>query len=125
MEHVDLSYLFKIADGNHQFVNEVINSFIELTPRYVQEVRHQCEAKNWLGLQASAHRFKSAVKYFGLNEMAQIIETIEENATETADRQNLLELIASMNANYTAAINELKSKLNNFDLQQQHYEHEA
>jgi len=120
MEHVDLSYLIKLAEGNKQFVNEVINSFIELTPRYVQEVRHQCEAKNWPGLQASAHRFKSAVKYFGLNETAQIIETIEANATEPADRQNLLELIASMNANYEVALNELKNILNNFDLQPQH-----
>jgi HPt (histidine-containing phosphotransfer) domain-containing protein len=120
MEHVDLSYLVKIAGGNHQFVSAVINSFIEITPLYVQDVRHQCETKNWPGLQASAHRFKSAVKYLGMNKMAQIIETIEANATEAADQSRLLELIAAVNANYLAVITELKHILNNFDLQPQH-----
>jgi HPt (histidine-containing phosphotransfer) domain-containing protein len=116
MEHVDLSYLFKIAGGNHQFVNAVINSFIEITPLYVQDVRRHYEMKNWRGLQASAHRFKSAIKYMGMNEMTRIIETIEENATEAADQRRLLELIAAINANYEAALSELKSMLNNFDL---------
>lgn len=120
MEHVDLSYLLKIADGNHQFVNAVISSFIEITPLYVQDVRHQCETKNWPGLQASAHRLKSAIKYLGMNEMARIIETIEANATEAADQRRLLELIVAINANYQAAITELKNILYNFDLQPQH-----
>lgn len=120
MEHVDLSYLLKIAGGNRQFVNAVVSSFIEITPQYIQDVRRQFETRNWPGLQASAHRFKSAIKYLGMNEMTRIIETIEENATETADQRRLLELIAAINAKYEAALDELKSLLNNFTVQSQH-----
>ncbi len=111
MERVDLSYLVRLAGGNDQFVNEMIISFIEITPSYVHEVRHQCDEKNWPGLQASAHRFKSAVKYLGLNEMAQIVEAIEESAVEPADSRHLSELMAALNVIYDASVNELKSKL--------------
>lgn len=110
MQHVDLSYLIRLAGGNNQFVNEFIDCFLDTTPSYVQEVRHQCAQKNWPGLQASAHRFKTAVRYLGLSKLAHIIETIEERAAQKVNKENLFELVAAMNAIYDASVRELKSR---------------
>src|SRR5574341_937558 len=104
MEHVDLSYLVRLARGNNQFIHELIGCFLETTPSYLQETRHQYDVKNWPGLRASAPGFKTAVRYLGLSKLAQIIETIDENAAKQATIENLFELITAMNAISDASV---------------------
>ncbi len=115
MNYIDLSYVREVADGDDQFVAELIHSFILSTPSYYEEVRHRVLEKDRQELQAAAHRLKSAALNFGLTELVRMIKAIEEKAASEADWESLPPLLSKMSLVLEASLTELKNELEKFN----------
>ena len=86
------------------FINELIDTFLEDAPKLVDELKSSLEANNADSFRRAAHSMKSNAATFGANELAMLAKELEmlgkgNKLHETGDRlQALEEAFASVRA---------------------------
>ncbi|MGV8137432.1 MAG: Hpt domain-containing protein [Mangrovibacterium sp.] len=65
----DLSYLKEIAGGETAVIKEFIELFLEQISEFKNEMQMHLQNKQWEALGKTAHKAKSSVMTFGLNEL--------------------------------------------------------
>ncbi|MFY0674935.1 MAG: Hpt domain-containing protein [Bacteroidia bacterium] len=65
MSEFDLSYLNEISGGDEDFIKEMIETFLEETPKDLADVKTHLANENWEELGKTAHKMKSSIKMFG------------------------------------------------------------
>ena len=78
------------------FINELIDTFLDDAPKLIDELRSSLEANNADSFRRAAHSMKSNAATFGANELAMLAKELEmlgkENKLqETGDRLKALE----------------------------------
>ena len=76
---VDLTYLQDLADGDENFVNEVITMFLNDAPDVLKQVMLYPQTENYQLLKTSVHKLKSSLRMLGnesISDIAQDIETL-------------------------------------------------
>lgn len=71
-------------DNDMQQVKEMLILFLDNIPADLTELTIFCRKHDFINIQKSAHRMKSSVKYFGLNEVSEILEQMERMAGNNA-----------------------------------------
>lgn len=74
-----------LSDGDEEFVNSVIAVFIEETPEDVTNLKKSIEEKEFLRIYQNAHKIKSNVDLFGMDEAKGLILSIEAEAQNNKD----------------------------------------
>lgn len=82
LEDIDLSYLKKVSGGNQEFINEMINTFLDAIPKSLDEIRGNVTSKDWQGLAKAVHKIKPSLTMMGLAKSRDLAATIEESAKE-------------------------------------------
>lgn len=82
LEDIDLSYLKKVSGGNQEFINEMINTFLDAIPKALDEIRGNVTSKDWQGLAKAVHKIKPSLTMMGLAKSRDLGATIEESAKE-------------------------------------------
>ena len=62
MANVDLSYLNEISGGDKEFIDEMINTFLEETPKDLAAIKEHSDSSNWTEVGKTAHKLKSSIK---------------------------------------------------------------
>ena len=75
---VDLSYLRSISDNQQTFINQMIQSFLDLAPAYINEMKKASENENYSDLALSTHKLKPSATYMGIANLLEVMEQIEE-----------------------------------------------
>ncbi len=78
----DLSTLREI--DNKDYMNEVLDIFLTSTPDLLQELKANIYSQRWEAACQTAHRLKSSVGLFKMQELLEIITRIETNARDKA-----------------------------------------
>jgi len=65
MASIDLTYLNEISGGDKEFIAEMIETFLEETPKDIAELEKLLATENWAGIGLVAHKLKSSIKMFG------------------------------------------------------------
>jgi len=71
-------------DNDMQQVKEMLILFLDNIPADLTELTAFCRKHDFTNIQKSAHRMKSSVKFFGLNEVSEILEQMERMAGDNA-----------------------------------------
>ncbi len=106
----NLEYLRKISDNNHNFIVDMISSFIEQTPRDILKIRQAAEDKNWEEVANIAHKIKPSITFMGIDSLKGCISDIQELA-RIEKTENLPQLIDELDMVTKSAFNELKREL--------------
>ena len=91
----DLAYLRSISDNNHEFLQEMLQTFMESIPPVLREMEAAMSEENWKNLSRLAHQIKPSFSLMGMNTLRKSVLYIEQNGEQQA---NLAELINTTKA---------------------------
>ena len=89
----DLSLIIQMSRGNKDFLNKIILVFIEQTPVAVKQIIAAWEAKDFETIKRVAHKIKTNLDNFGIDELKPLIRSIESLADEGLATHELEEKI--------------------------------
>jgi HPt (histidine-containing phosphotransfer) domain-containing protein len=109
---IDLSYLVALCDGDNDFMNTIITSFIEEMPETLRLIQQKMQEGDWEMVGQLAHKIKPSVQFVGMNNTVEKTKTIEvacRNLDICPDR--LGGLVRDVTQETTTAIAELQAVL--------------
>lgn len=86
----DLTYLRSISDNNEQFLDEMVQTFLQSIPPVLSEMSRCLSEKNWHRLSRLAHQIKPSFGLMGMDDLRKAVFVIEQSA---ADETNLSGLV--------------------------------
>ena len=88
MDTIDLSYVEDIADGNEEFVQQLLAVLKKNLQEFPAKMRLEFLQTDWHALRETAHKFKSCTAYMGVEKFNQLLLDIElshENGIKTEE----------------------------------------
>ncbi len=104
----DLSQLAVIAAGHQDFVNKMINMFLEMTPELVSRIEAGLQTQNWAEVRAASHKMKPSIDMMGIASLHAVVREIEENAKTETDLEKLPELYFILSDTLEQVFDQLK-----------------
>ena len=99
-----LHYLNKVADGNQEFIKEMIDIFLEDMPKFMQEIVECTEDENFDCVQRLAHKSKSMAGYIMAEDLQEKFKTLESMASADDIVTEEVEKLVSQLDNQTSSI---------------------
>ena len=100
----DLSQLEELAGGSEEFVNSMVDTFLEHTPSQLEEMKKAFSGKDWTTMGAIAHKIKPNIDLFGIKSIYTDIRGVEDAA--------LTEQISKVDSVLRTAFEQLRSRTN-------------
>lgn len=110
----DLGFLNKISGGDQVFILDMINTFKEQIPEYVEQSKEYFAQKNYDGLSRVAHKFLPGVSFLGIKYLEGDIALIEEYAKK---KENLDQLDGLLSSSFLKIEEIIKSLNKEFNLE--------
>lgn len=76
----DLEYLNEISGGDEDFINDMVSTFVQTTPRTLNEIKALIHQKKWLDVYSVVHRFAPSLQFLGAHDMENLVSEIEDAA---------------------------------------------
>lgn len=92
-----LSLLRAYLDNDNQQIKEMLELFLDNIPNDLKELTLLCEKHDVESIRKMAHRIKSSVKLFGLNEAAEILQEMEILSKENSSKNQLKIMATQVN----------------------------
>lgn len=89
----DLGFLNKISDGDKNFIIEMITTFKEMAPDFIQNSKRYLNENNLEGVGREAHRFLPGVSFLGIMDIEKDLVLVEEYAKKSINLDKLPELV--------------------------------
>ncbi|MDX2002549.1 MAG: Hpt domain-containing protein [Chitinophagales bacterium] len=86
---LNLDYLMELADGDQDFVTEVIQMFLADAPEVLRQSIAYLKTGNYTLLKIGVHKLKSSIRMLGNETLAQLAQDIE---NDIQDNNNLDEI---------------------------------
>ena len=82
--HVDLTELNKVADGDQDFMKETIALLVEEIPENLKNINQYLNDKDFIALKKIVHKMKSSFMLIGMKDLWPIISNIEKSDSNDA-----------------------------------------
>lgn len=109
--HIDLGYLYEIADNEMDFVKEMINDYIAKIPIQFDELCAAAEAADFEKTRFISHKLKSSFQFMGAEQLITLAYAIEK-LSEAKEESSINEKLGQMKGQVQSVIEELHHKLN-------------
>ena len=106
----DLKQLEELAGGNSEFVNSMVETFLEHTPGQLQEMLVAYNNQELTAVGATAHKIKPNIELFGIYEIKQDIRVVEEHGKIGAKTEALEVSIRRVEKYLKEAFNQLQQR---------------
>jgi HPt (histidine-containing phosphotransfer) domain-containing protein len=73
----DLSFLYEIADGSHEFIVDSIELFLQQTPELLTTIGNAIAAGDWPTAGGAAHKLKPNLGFFGMLDLQATMQEVE------------------------------------------------
>lgn len=107
----DLTYLYDLADGSFDFVEEMINMFLNSVPKAAVELEAAISKGEWANVKAIAHRIKPSFGFIGAKKAQEYLNQMERNAIEAPDSVLLTKLYQQVSSILKQCLIELETEL--------------
>ncbi|WP_181306587.1 hybrid sensor histidine kinase/response regulator [Rufibacter sp. XAAS-G3-1] len=108
---IDLTYLESFANGNTEFMRDILKLFIEQTPRLVQELAKAVSRFNWAEARTIAHKIRPSISLVGIQQLEDLNNTIEHSAQNRTHLDQLPALVNQLVTLVDRSIEQLKHEL--------------
>ncbi|MBP9926160.1 MAG: response regulator [Cyclobacteriaceae bacterium] len=105
----DLTYLIKASDNNQEFIQEIINTFLESMPKTIEEIQIQLQRKNWEHLAKVVHKIKPSITLMGIHHLKEKIALLEHEAKTSRDEKTIEGLATEVSQSLSKVILSLKA----------------
>ncbi len=107
----DLGYLRSISDNNQEFLQEMIQTFVQTIPPVLEQMKESLAKENWSRLSKLAHQIKPSFSLMGIDDLRKTVFYIEENASEKTNLPALSRITEEFVAQCNAVITDLEKEL--------------
>ncbi len=107
----DLGYLRSVSDNNEQFLQEMIQTFVQTVPPVLNEMATRLAEKNWHKLSRLAHQIKPSFGLMGMDELRKTSSCIEQNADQKTNLAELTRTVSAFIEDCTNVISALKNEV--------------
>lgn len=111
-QYINLNYLNELSEGNDDFKREMIATFLERVPYYIEEFKILKASKDWPNLQFFAHKAKSTFQMMGVQKLADDAALIELYCKEGIREKEIEVLLNNMAPNFISAVKEFRAEMN-------------
>jgi HPt (histidine-containing phosphotransfer) domain-containing protein len=108
--HIDLSYLYEIAEDDKDFITDMISDYIQKVPLQFAELQQAAEEQNFEQTHFIAHKIKSSFQFMGAKQLVELASNIEK-VSRTPDTQLIKTDLATMKPVVELVLAELKHQL--------------
>jgi len=108
---IDLSYLNEVSGGDPDFEIELINTFIEQAPAFMDRLTLLLNEKKYPEMTPVAHKFKSSLTVFGMYTVYEKILKVETDTRAELNLDGLPALLDEIKVMVAEAGEELKNEL--------------
>lgn len=109
--YVNLKYLLENADGDMNFVTQMIHIFTKQVPEALKDLYREESNKDLVSLKAVSHKMRPSFSAFGIDEGKYILEEIESICSKNEKVDTLILLIKKLENICDVAAVELNNKL--------------
>src|SRR6185369_10919272 len=111
MSLVDLSYLTSVSGGDKQFVNDILQMFLDHTMPELNALKGSIASQDYATASVVAHRIKSSINMLGNADASALIVTIEKSAKTKSDTDQLMGHFESIEKILSNMAGEIKGML--------------
>ena len=108
---IDLSYLNEVSGGDPDFEIELINTFIEQAPAFMDRLTLLLNEKKYPEMTPVAHKFKSSLTVFGMYTVYEKILKVETDTRAEINLDGLPTLLEGIKSMVVEAVEELNKEL--------------
>lgn len=106
----DLSQLMELSGGSMDFVNKMVQMFVDLTPEILSRINTGYAQNNLEEVGAAAHKVKPSIDMMGITLLKDAIRQLENNAKHQINLETLPGLIAEVNEVLEKVLSQLKAR---------------
>lgn len=108
---MDLTYLNEISGGDEDFIKDMIETFLDETPKDIEQLQSHLKEENWAELGDTAHKLKSSIKMFGFPTLKDQVLSLENDGKNAENLDSISERVGEFMNGLQSAMEELKSRL--------------
>ena len=106
----DTKNLLDTHQGDKQFIKHIAGLFIQHMPVLTEELKKAYANKDWQGLYFYAHKMKSSIDLFGINELRETIRIVEQQGKTGIPADNLSNEVKDVERVITECVGQLKDE---------------
>jgi PAS domain S-box-containing protein len=107
----NLAYLRSVSDFDDQFVIDMVKSFVEKTPRLLNDLEKAAEEENWQQVGSLAHKLKPNLTFMGIESLKHLVLDVELSGKDLQHLENLAEKVKTLSTRCREAIAELAGNI--------------
>jgi HPt (histidine-containing phosphotransfer) domain-containing protein len=107
----DLAYLRNISDNNQDFLQEMIQTFVQSIPPVLKEMEQALTDRNWKKLSLLAHQIKPSFTLLGIEVLRKTVFLIEEHADQKTGLAELVSTTQSFIQDCKKVVADLKKEI--------------
>ena len=107
----DLSMVQSVSGGDEGFIKKMVALFIETVPQNLDELVKATAAENWDQVGKTAHKLKSTVDSMGIKSIRQEIRTVEANAKQKVQVEEIPALVDKIGSVIHECIGQLQAEI--------------
>lgn len=108
---INTEYLQSVSGGDPEITRELVIMFREQSDEIYNEMKSKLSDRNFIFLGQLAHKAKSSVAIMGMNDLAVLLKTFEQQAKEGKESELYDSYISRFKSDTDAAIIELEDFL--------------
>ena len=79
---INLSYLAALCDGDNEFMNTIIASFVDEMPGILKMIQQKMQEGDWKAVGQLAHKMRPSVQFVGMDATLEKTKSIELHCQE-------------------------------------------
>jgi HPt (histidine-containing phosphotransfer) domain-containing protein len=107
----NLDAILLMVDGDKAQLMELNTMFLKLAPGMLSEINENWNARNFEKVAASAHKFKSSIRLWQINDAVDDILSIERCARNLTELDRLPALIQRLNGTIESVLRQMEKDL--------------
>jgi HPt (histidine-containing phosphotransfer) domain-containing protein len=110
-QYINLEYLNELSEGNNEFKKDMILTFLDRVPFYIEEFKELKSSQNWQNMQFFAHKAKSTFQLMGIQKLADDAALIELYCKEGIREKEIEKLLNEMAPYFISVVKEMKKAI--------------
>ena len=106
----DLAQLEAVAAGSQEFVDKMVDMFVEMTPGLIERIENGLSAKDWPEVQSASHKMKPSIDMMGISSLHQVVRNVEQNAKHETSLEQIPEEFEKLKSTLNVVIEQLKAR---------------
>ena len=107
---IDLTYLKKVSNNNQEFIQEIVNTFLETMPKAIEDIDTLTQEKNWIQLGKVIHKIKPTITLMGIHHLKDKVMDLELQTKDGTNEDSLISLAKEISLHLNRAIDTLNVK---------------